>query len=390
MKEWHVTRTAFSPVLALGLAGMAVGSPIFGYWGDRDRPPFGADRLHCAVRDGNRRDRVRPLGNGSCGLRFVTGLGVGGAVPNAGTLAAEFAPLRRRPMAMKFTIVCIPLGGMLGGLIAARVLPLYGWRMLYLIGGIAPLVFAVVLCWLLPESPRFLAQRKAGWPALSQFLNRAGLPVAPDSVFEDRTERKAGGQAPIRALLSPLHRRDTAGLWIAFLFCLGGIYLVFGWLPTLLSSQGLSVGAASSGLALYNLGGVAGVLLWAVLMTLFGSRRPLVWGSLAAALSAAAVWFAPASLLLPSLAVNGLLANAVQTSMYALAAHVYPTAIRSSGVAWCATIGRVGGILSSLLGAAIIGAGAGVYWGVLAAAMVCASVGLAIVSRHVPATDRYA
>ena len=61
-------------------------------------------------------------------LRFVTGMGTGGALPNASALTAEFAPLRRRAMAVKLTLVCFPLGGMLGGLLAAWVLPRFGWR----------------------------------------------------------------------------------------------------------------------------------------------------------------------------------------------------------------------------------------------------------------------
>ena len=388
IRDWHATRAAFAPVLALGLAGMAVGGPVFGYWGDRfgRRPAligaivlFGLATVATAFIDS-----VAALAL----LRFITGLGAGGAVPNAGTLAAEFAPLSRRPAAVKLTIVCIPLGGMLGGFIAARVLPAFGWRTLYLIGGATPLVFALVLWWLLPESPRFLAARPAGWPALARFLRRAGHAVALDSAFEDRQERRTGEQASIRQLWSPEHLRQTAGLWITFFFCMGAIYLVFGWLPTLLGTQGMSVPAASSGMAWYNLGGVVGVMLWAVLTTLFGSRRPLLGGVLAAAMGAIAVWWIPAAFLIPALALHGLLANAVATSIYALAAHVYPAAIRASGVAWAASLGRVGGILSSLYGSVIIGLGAGAYWGSFALAMVGAGVGLALVSRHIPASNR--
>ena len=90
-------------------------------------------------------------------------MGAGGALPNASALAAEFAPVRRRAAAVKLTIVCVPLGGMLGGLIAARVLPAFGWRALYQIGGAAPLLCALLLWAALPESPRFLAQRPARW-----------------------------------------------------------------------------------------------------------------------------------------------------------------------------------------------------------------------------------
>jgi AAHS family 4-hydroxybenzoate transporter-like MFS transporter len=216
-----------------------------------------------------------------------------------------------------------------------------------------------------------------------------GRPVATGSEFEDTTERRVRQRTPLRVLLGYSHARDTAGLWLAFLFCLGSIYLVFGWLPALLTAQGMDVASASGALAVYNLGGVVGVFVWAALITSFGSRGPLLWGALAAAASALAILLVPvqpgasAMPMLAALAINGLLSNAVQTSMYALAAHVYPTTARASGIAYAAAIGRAGGILSSVGGATIIGIGAGAYWGVVAASMVIAVAGLASVRSHI-------
>jgi MFS transporter, AAHS family, 4-hydroxybenzoate transporter len=394
IKEWGLGRPAFGPVLALGLVGMAVGSPLAGYWGDRfgRRPALiGCLTIFAlATLATSFVSSVMALAV----LRFVTGLGAGGALPNASALVAEFAPLRRRPLAVKLTMVCVPLGGMLGGLVAAQVLPTLGWRALYQIGGLAPLAFAVVLWLLLPESPRFLVQKRRNWPALERLLGRMGRPVPQGSTFEDAGERKVSERVPIRAVLGPNHLRDTAGLWLAFLFCLGSIYLIFGWLPSLLTSQGVSVAGASRALALFNVGGVIGVFVWAWLITKFGSRAPLIAGALATAASALLIWAVPvtggeaSTLMLAAIALNGLLANAVQTAMYALAAHVYPTAIRASGVAYAASIGRVGGILSSIFGAAIIGMGAGAYWGFIAVAMVMTFAGLALVAKHFPAVPK--
>jgi AAHS family 4-hydroxybenzoate transporter-like MFS transporter len=391
MKEWGLGRPAFGPVLALGLVGMAVGSPLAGYWGDRfgRRPAL----IGCLTVFGLATLATSFVSSvaGLAVLRFVTGLGTGGALPNVSALVSEFAPLRRRPLAVKLSIVCVPLGGMLGGFIAAQVLPTLGWRALYQVGGVAPLAFAALLWLLLPESPRFLVQNPRGWPTLERLLQRMGRPVPQGSAFQDAGERKVSDQASIRALLGPDHLRDTVGLWVAFLFCLGSIYLIFGWLPTLLTSQGVNTAAASGALAIYNLGGVIGVVVWAALITSFGSRGPLLSGALAAAASALLILLVPitagssSTLMLAALALNGMLANAVQTAMYALAAHVYPTPIRASGVAYAATAGRVGGIFSSVFGATIIGMGAGAYWGFVAICLVIAFGGLALVRRHFPA-----
>ena len=394
IREWHVARAAFGPVLAIGLAGMALGSPFAGYCGDR----FGRRTalIGCVTLFGLATIAtafVSGMG-GLTVLRFLTGMGAGGALPNASALAAEFAPLRRRPVAVKLTIVCVPLGGMLGGVIAARVLPAFGWRALYAIGGTAPLLFALVMWLVLPESPRFLVRRPARWSELAALLGRMGHTVPPEAAFEDRAERIHADRVSLRALFRPGLARDTAGLWIAFFFCLSSIYLVFGWLPAMLTAQGLDLATASSGLAVYNFGGVLGVLVWTVLMTQLGSRGPMLSGALACAASALALLLVPiqahgdVTWLIAGIFVNGLLANAVQTSMYALAAHVYPTEVRASGVAYAASIGRVGGLLSSLCGAAIIQAGTAAYWYTLAGAMVCAFAGLAWVRSHFPAIGK--
>ena len=391
MRDWHVARADFGPVLAIGLAGMALGGPIAGYFGDR----FGRriTLIGCILLFALATLATMLVHNVAelAVLRLVTGLGTGGALPNASALAAEFAPLRRRPMAVKLTLVCVPLGGMLGGLLAARVLPQLGWRGLYAAGGALPLLFVGVLWLALPESPRFMARTPSLWPQLARLLTRMGHPVSTSAAFEDRAEPLAGVRASLGALFRGGLARDTTGLWIAFLFCLGSIYLVFGWLPAMLTAQGLDLATASSGLAAYNLGGVFGVLLWAVLLTILGSRGPLLSGALACSGSAIVLLLVPIQtrgdhlLLIGCLGLNGLLANAVQTSMYALAAHLYSTSVRATGIAWSATIGRTGGLLASLFGAVLIQAGGGAYWYALAIAMVLAFAGLAWVSSHYPA-----
>jgi AAHS family 4-hydroxybenzoate transporter-like MFS transporter len=322
-------------------------------------------------------------------FRLITGMGTGGLLPNVSALTAEFAPLRRRPTAVKLTLVCVPLGGMMGGLLAAWVLLRFGWRGLYGIGGTLPVLCAIVMWAALPESPRFLARQPARWPQLTQLLTRIGHVIPAGAAFEDRAEHGHARSASLPALFSPGLARETAGLWIAFFFCLGSIYLVFGWLPTMLTARNLDLPTASLGLAAYNLGGVFGVLVWAVLVSMLGSRGPLLSGALACAGSALALLVVPIqaqgnhTLLIACLGINGLLANAVQVSMYALAAHVYPTSMRATGVAYSSTVGRAGGLLSSLFGSSVIQAG--IYFQALAIAMVCAFAGLAWVRSHFPA-----
>jgi AAHS family 4-hydroxybenzoate transporter-like MFS transporter len=391
IREWHAARADFGPVLAVGLAGMAIGGAVAGQcgdrWGRRTALIGSVTLFGCAT-------IATAFVHGFAGLtvfRFLTGMGTGGAVPNASALSAEFAPRRWRSTAVKLTLVCVPLGGMLGGLLAAWALPKFGWRGLYAMGGALPLLFATILWTFLAESPRFLARRPERWRELVRLLAQMGHSAPADARFEDRAEPEGVRRASLRSLFAPQFVRDTAGLWLAFFFCLGSIYLIFGWLPEMLTSRGLNVATASSGLALYNFGGVLGVLIWTALTAQFGSRRPLLLGALACAGSALALLAAPIHpggdhiLLMALLGINGLLANAIQTSMYALAAHVYPTGVRATGVAYAATLGRLGGLVSSLFGASLIQAGGGAYWYALAVSMVFAFAGLGWMRRHYPA-----
>jgi len=387
-REWHVERSRFGSVLAMGLVGMALGSLLAGYCGDRfgRRPAiigsvliFGLATIGTAF--------VQGLA-GLTVLRFFTGLGTGGALPNVSALVAEFAPLRRRASAVKLTILCIPLGGMFGGILAASILPRWGWKGLYVFGGGLPLLLAAGLLAVLPESPRFLARREQEWSRLIALLRRFGHSIPNETIFEG-TAGTTAGRSSLRELFVAGLGRDTSGLWVSFFFCLGAIYLVFGWLPAMLTSLGLSVGAASSGLAVYNLGGVIGILVWAMLIPRYGSRGLLVFGALGCAISCLMLSLVPIQsggrnyvLLIACIGVHGFLANAVQTSMYALAAHVYPTKIRATGVAYSVTVGRIGGLVSSLTGGLVIRAGATRYWIVLGLAMAGAAVGLSWIRHH--------
>lgn len=355
MKEWHITRGALAPASALGLTGMALGSVFAGWCGDR----FGR-RVTLIGCIGS--FALATLATAFCVnltelsiLRTLAGLGVGGLLPNAGALAAEFAPLRRRAIAVTLTIVCVPLGGMLAGVIAGRVLPAFGWRTLYIVGGAAPLIFALILLAVLPESPHYQA--------------------------------RAEGKGSLRDLFVVELRRDTLGLWLAFFSCLGGIYLVLSWLPAMLTARGMDIATASAGLASYNFGGVLGVLIIVAVVTAIGSRGPLLIAALAGSVSAVALLWAPASLLIAGLGLHGLFVNAAQTTMFALAAHVYPPRIRATGIACSAAVGRCGGILSSLGGAAIIQRGSTAYLGVLGLAFAVTFVGLAIVRNHCPGRE---
>jgi AAHS family 4-hydroxybenzoate transporter-like MFS transporter len=175
MKEWSLPRAPFTSVLALGPLGMILGGTAGGVLGDRigrrtalvcSVLAFAVPTLAIATVDG-----VTMLGV----FRFLAGLGLGGAMPNAAALASEYVPRKQRPFAVTLTIVCIPLGGTLAALFAGQVLPRYGWRALFVIGGLVrcslPSRFSEHFC---PSAPQFLAIRRERWPELVALLRRFG------------------------------------------------------------------------------------------------------------------------------------------------------------------------------------------------------------------------
>jgi len=388
IKEWGVSRGDFAPVVAAGLSGMGLGSAIAGYLGDRfgRRVVIIGSVLAFAVATS-----AIGLSQGLVSiavLRFCAGLGIGGALPSATTMAAEYTPARRRTMAVTATIVCVPLGGMLAGFYAGYVLPSFGWRTLFLVGGSLPLVLGLLLLACLPESPRFLVRRPARWPELGRLLHRMSLPVPDDAAFTDPREQKLELRQGFRALFEQGRARDTVTLGAAFFLCLLAVYAAFSWLPTVLTSEGLSVATAGSGLTAYNMGGVFGALLCAQAITRFGSRWPLILCCAGGALSAfflESVDVGNTTLLIAGLGLHGLFVNAVQSTMYAVCAYVYPTNVRATGTASALAFGRCGALVGAFVGAIVITAGGvAAYLTLLGVAMVGVLVAVALLPHHIP------
>jgi AAHS family 4-hydroxybenzoate transporter-like MFS transporter len=390
MADWGVVRGAFAPVVALGFLGMVIGGAGAGLVGDRYGRKvallgcmgiFGAATVAASMADS-----TSTLG----ALRWVAGLGLGGAMPNATALAAEFVPSRQRALSVTLTIVCVPLGGTLAGLMAIRLLPAIGWRAVFAVGGIVPIIAALVLWRLLPESPRYLARHPERWNELRELLRRFGHAMAPDAVFEhaDSPLTRQG----LRAIFSRELRADTFLLWIAFLSCLLSVYLGFSWLPSVLATAGLGPALGATAITVFNLGGVAGAIAGGILIARFGSRPTMLSMAAAAVICAAVLSLMPLTGLssvapiIVLLTLTGGMINAVQTTMFALAAHVYPTAIRARGVGIAVAIGRGGAILSGYAGPwALELRGSASFFALMSAAVAVTFVALALVSRHVPA-----
>jgi AAHS family 4-hydroxybenzoate transporter-like MFS transporter len=398
MAEWGRPRGDFTDALALGPFGMMIGGLIGGMLGDRlgRRAALLGSVVTFAVLTLaiSFVESVAMLG----ALRFLAGVGLGGAMPNAATLASEYVPRRQRPFAVTLTIVCIPLGGAVAGELAARVIPTYGWRMLFILGGVIPIALALLLWKVLPESPRYLARHRNRWPELTKAMRRMGHEVPDDVEYVEAgaaTGPVAGARvktASIGSLFNASYARDTLALCASFFFCLMVNYVIILLLPVMLTGPegGFTQPAASRALAMSNYGGVAGALLGALVIQRLGSRITML-GMSAAAVAAAVVLTGTeidpqnTFFLMVMFVITGGLLNAVQTTMYALAAHVYPTDIRSTGVGTAVAVGRIGNVLAAYVGSfALDRGGPPGYFTSIAVLMAIVFVSLAMVRRHVP------
>jgi len=388
MREWHKTRADFGYVLTAGMVGMMVGGAIGGYLGDKigrrnallgSVITFGCLTIGVAFATD-----VTTL----IVLRFLAGLGLGGAMPTATAISSEYVPRRKRPVAVTLTVICVPLGGAFAGWIGGYILPRYGWRVLFGVGGALPLLLAAFLFKVLPESPRYLASLQARWGELRALLGKLGHHVDADAVFVDSHE-KATRKASVAELFVPEFRADTIALLACFLFCFFGAYMGTNWVPSMLDRAKFDVGTASYGLLAWNLGVLVFALIAAFIIPRIGSRITmlvLAAGSVAGCVTLGMMNITPSEVIpvFVMLGVTGGLVNATQTTMYALAANVYPTSIRGTGVGTTVAFGRIGGVLSPIVGAPVLDRGTQPYFFAIAGTMTVTFMALAAVKRHVP------
>jgi len=288
----------------------------------------------------------------------------------------------------------VPIGGMLGAMLAAELIPIQGWRSVFVIGGALPLLAAAVMHFVLPESPRFLATQPQEREALARLLARIdpGGRYSTNDVFVLGEEPRPA-ESGVRGLFSPQLRWDTAVVSLAFLTNMYAVYAFFSWAPLVLTSLGFELVTAVRGALVFNLAGIVGVIAISWLLSRVGSRRPLAAAALLGAVALAwLAWFAADGLpaLMSGIAVAGIAINAVQVGLYALAAHVFPTECRTSGVGFSLGAGRTGGIAAALGGGVLLTlSGASGFFAWIAAALLIASVAVLLVRRQIAARERY-
>ena len=402
VSDWNISRAALGPINTAGLAGMALGSVTLGWLGDRigrKRSYFtclvflfiGSVLCYLAAKGGTPANATESIFWMTI-WRFVTGLGMGGITPLATTLISEWTSARVRSVIVALVISSVPVGGSLAGFANNHL----EWPQMFLVGGLVPLALFILFGTLLPESPKYMAQRPELHPKLAQSLNRLLGEKRFDGT-EIFTVREAGKRSSIwlATIWNSFYARATFFIWVAFSFNSFVLYIYTNYLKVLLPTDRVAVAVAGNALSLFSIGAFFGSIGGAFMIRWFGSRYV---GTILALLGVGATALiglllvgtanpAESNVLLMSF-LAGVSFNGMQAFMYAVAAHSYPTEIRGSAVGMAQTVSRIGAVLSPIVASGYLAMtplpGVNLFFWFVAGCALITTLSFFLIPSHIP------
>ncbi len=292
--------------------------------------------------------------------RFLAGIGLGGAIPNALAIASEYAPKRSRSFIVSTMYAGMPAGAMTGGLLAAYCIPQFGWQSLFYMGGLAPIILSVLIALALPESLEFLISRnrKKDKQRVHNIIARiAPKVVSTENVKFINTEKVVAG-APVKRLFTEGRAVTTLLLWVICSAALYMLWILNTWAPTLLRNSGATVQQYSFAYSFLCFGAVISSLFIGRTMDRYNPFRTLQIGFVAAAVSLVAFGLGASSdsfLLIAILSVFcGICINGSQTGTLAVATLSYPADIRGTAIGWTYAVAKIGAMLAPLMGGVLL------------------------------------
>jgi MFS transporter, AAHS family, 4-hydroxybenzoate transporter len=357
IKEWHVAPKELGLVLSASNIGVLFGSQIFGWIGDRYGRKtalilanllFGVFTFIAAYSS-----NLTELS----WLRLVAGLGIGGVIPNLVAINAESAPRTMRATLAIIAVGLVPLGGALAGFAAAALVPQHGWQVLFQIGGVVPVVFALAGIVMLPESIKFMALHESQRGKMEALLTaiRPDFKVPPNARFVIEDEK----QSPS----NPIHLFDnglqaiTPLTWLMFACNLMGYFFLISWTPTLMGAAHVPPQTAALAGAALQVGGTIGalVLCWWLQKARFLAIAILFVIAVPVVSSIGYAGLSSTSALITATFFAGVIVLGIQSGINVVGAMIYPTSLRANGSGWQLGIGRLGAIVGPLVGAAFVG-----------------------------------
>lgn len=364
-QEWQLSTVQLSMLGSAGILGMAVGAALSGKLSDR----WGRRTVIVSTL------LIFSVGSALCSFsnsyemllvfRFITGLGLGGELPAATTLISELSPLKKRGRNVIILESFWAWGWIAAAFVAYLAIPLYGWRVAFLVGA-APALFAALLRFGLPESPRYLVERGRVEEA-EAIVSRMELSAGDSGVTEESHRDNpssennnsfvAGKASTFRDLWSSAHRRSTFVLWVLWFGINLGYYGFVLWTPSFLVAQGFDLVKSFEFTLIMCLAQLPGYLAAAILVERIGRKPVLVVFLLGTAL--AAWFFGQATDPTQILAAGCFLyffALGAWGCVYSYTPELYPTSIRGLGVGWAAAFGRIGALIAPFIVPVLYGA----------------------------------
>lgn len=354
---WGIDRAVLGPVFAASLLGMLIGSLGFSVVADRigRRAVLTSTTMFfsvCMFATAFAQSLPQLLT-----LRFITGLGLGGVMANAVALAGEYSPRRRRASLMMWVSCGFTGGALLGGAISAVLIPLGGWQAVFVFGGVVPFVVALLMMKFIPESMQFLVLSGRSLDRIGPWIRRIApeVEITANSRYIVHETRSRG--APVAELFRSERAGVTLLLWAVNFMNLLNLFFLANWLPTIAVDAGYSGQTAVLVGTALQLGGVVGTIIMGPMIDRVGFYRVLVPTFFVAVLSIAAIGqrALPAATLLVAVVISGYCIVGAQPALNALAASIYPTSMRATGMGWSLGIGRAGSIVGPVVGGHLIG-----------------------------------
>ncbi len=354
-REWNIPVSAFGSVLGIGVFGIMVGSIVFGYLGDRIGRKrtillgcwwFGAF-VFASVWAPN----VQAL----MWLRFLAGVGLYAAVPNAIVLINEFAPTRLKATWVVLMFTGFTLGMVVAGLVAASLIPVFGWQVMFVLGGLLPFAMAIGLIFLIPESVRFMTQHEERWTELATVLRRMkpDLTIPANARFTIHEKRYA--KFSYRLLFVGPLLLITPLLWLFYMSNSVATFFISGWMPTLIQSAGFTATQAALTTSLNSVGATLGGLLAGVIMDRLGLAAVAMFPLLGALISFVIGYPMPTVAFESLVFAQGFFVVRAQFACTALGPMFYPTSYRADGEGAALAVAKIGSIAGPVIGGVLIG-----------------------------------
>ena len=355
-ESWSLGPEALGIVFSAGLAGMTLGAiflaPYADQFGRKKIILLSAILMGVSVLLTAYSESVNQL----ITLRFLSGIGIGSMLASTAALTSEYTPNKSKDFWVSFVLSGYPVGAVISGYIAVSIIPSTGWQMMFVIAGAASIITIPLIYLFLSESIEFYLKRQP--VGALEKVNKIFLKMDFNSINKLPLIEISPTVTAVKQLLSNNYKISTLQLWSALFFAFGCLYFLISWIPKLATNAGLSIELAIYAGTVFNIGAFFGIVLQGYCSSKIGLKKTIsIFFLITAVLMALFKIFIGSNWLLIIFGLLGFFIQGGFVGLYAVAARLYPTEFRTTGVGWAIGAGRLGGVLGPLAGGVLVGMG---------------------------------